>query len=176
MPDATSEAQLLTAARAGDQRAFGLLMRRHRDRIWGICLRVTGDHTDAADATQDCLVAIWRNLDRFRGDSAFSTWTFRIASNAALAVVRRRQAEATLPLDGIDAPDHGFEHAVVTRDQVAIALRAVPADFRAALVLREYGMLSYEEIAAHQCVPVQTVKSRLHRARAAVRAALADLD
>jgi len=137
-------------------------------------LRITGEHYLAEDALQDALLAAWRNLDRFRGDSAVSTWLYRIASNAALAQVRRRREEMveSVPETADEWADP--QHGIAERDRVAEALRQVPPDFREALVLREYGDFTYEQIAAHQQVGVQTVKSRLNRARAALRAALAE--
>lgn len=169
----TSEARLVDGARSGDEHAFAELLSGHRARLWGVCLRITGNAADAEDALQDGLLAAWRNLDQFRGDSGIGTWLYRIASNAAVAVVRRRRELASeIP----DRPDHrvAFDDVLVDRDALEATLRLIPVDFRVALVLREYGDLSYEEIAAHQGVGVQTVKSRLHRARAAVRAALED--
>jgi len=101
-----------------------------------------------------------------------STWLYRIASNAALAQVRRRREETveSVPETADEWADP--QHGVAERDRVTEALRHVPPDFREALVLREYGDFTYEQIAAHQGVGVQTVKSRLNRARAALRAAL----
>ncbi|KQO98483.1 RNA polymerase sigma factor [Leifsonia sp. Leaf264] len=172
MIDDASEAPLIDRARDGDARAFDELLRPHRDKLWGICVRVTRNHADAEDAVQDAMVAIWKGLPRFRGEAAFSTWTYRIAANAALGVVRRRREVPVAEIFDIE-PDPGFEDGVAMHDEIQAALRTVPEDFRVALVLREYGSLTYEEIAEHQGIPVQTVKSRLNRARAAVRAALA---
>lgn len=168
-----NEADLIARVRAGDSAAFTELVAPHRTRLWGVCLRVTGSHTDAEDALQDCLLAAWRNLDRFRGEAAIGTWLYRIAANAAVAVVRRRREVAGEVPDRAD-PATPTDDVLAVRDEIEAALRLVPTDFRVALVLREYGDLTYEEIAAHQGVGVQTVKSRLNRARAAVRAALAD--
>ncbi|MCL2422309.1 MAG: RNA polymerase sigma factor [Micrococcales bacterium] len=169
-----SDSDLLRRACSGDQIAFEELVSPHRRALWGVCLRITGDHYLAEDALQDALLAAWRNLDRFRGDSAVSTWLYRIASNAALAQVRRRREEAVdaVPETADEWADP--QHTFAERDRVAEALRHVPPDFREALVLREYGDFTYEQIAAHQHVGVQTVKSRLNRARAALRAALAE--
>ena len=166
-----NEADLVARVRAGDSAAFGALIEPYRSRLWGVCLRVTGSPADAEDALQDCLLAAWRNLDRFRGESALGTWLYRIAANAAVGVVRRRREVAGEIPDHAD-PAPGADDVLALRDEVEAALRLVPTDFRVALVLREYGDLSYEEIAAHQGVGVQTVKSRLNRARASVRATL----
>src|SRR6266704_2034008 len=85
----------------GDPRAFAELVRRHRDRLWAVALRTLGDREDAADAVQDALVSAYRAADRFRGDSAVTTWLHRIVVNACLDRVRRRQARPTVPL-----PEH----------------------------------------------------------------------
>lgn len=169
--DDASEVSAIDRARSGDARAFNELLRPHRDKLWAVCLRVTGNRTDAEDAVQECIIAIWRGLPRFRGESQFSTWIYRIAANAALGIARRRKE---VPIEEIfDVPlTSGFEDAIALHDEIQAALRTVPEDFRIALVLREYGGLTYEEIARHQGVPIQTVKSRLNRARSAVRAAL----
>lgn len=171
MFDPGVEASLLDRARAGDQRAFAALLEPYRDRLWGVCLRITRQKPDAEDALQDALIAVWQHLSRFRGDSAFSTWAYRIAANSALAIVRKRKDVST---DGFEQESDSadFTDAVASRDLVQAALRAVPPDFRVALVLREYGGLSYEEIAQHQGILVGTVKTRISRARAALAAAL----
>ncbi|MDR3068297.1 MAG: RNA polymerase sigma factor [Cellulomonas sp.] len=171
---ATSDSDLLARACSGDQQAFEALVAPHRRTLWGVCLRITGNHHLAEDALQDALLAAWRNLAQFRGESAVSTWLYRIASNAALAQVRRRRDETVEAIPETADEWADPQHGVAERDRVAEALRQVPPDFREALVLREYGDFTYEQIAAHQGIGVQTVKSRLSRARAALRAVLAE--
>lgn len=166
-----SESELIEAARAGDERAFAQLLRPYRDRLWGVCLRVTVNRADAEDALQDALLAAWRGLGRFRGDAAIGTWLHRIASNAAVAVVRRRR-EDPQEVPEVADPASDFTTHIADRDRITAALAGLPEDFRVALVLREYGDFTYEQIAAHQGVLVQTVKSRLNRARTQLRAAL----
>lgn len=160
---------LVERAQAGDERAFAELVEGCRPQVWSICWRITGRHADAEDALQDALTAAWQNLDRFRADSRFGSWLYRIASRASLAVVRRRREESTEPED-VWAVQRDVTADVDTRDLVQRALAQVPEVFRVALVLREYGDLSYEEIAVAQGVGVQTVKSRIHRARSALLA------
>ena len=168
-----ADAALVARAQAGDSIAFAVLAGECRTRVWAICLRLTGNHADAEDALQDALTAAWQHIGSFRQEARFSTWLYRIAANAALGIVRRRR---DTPLDPeahdylVVVDDHADGHA--ERDRVQAALARVPEPFRTALVLREYGGLSYEEIAAHQGVGVQTVKSRLYRARAAMAALL----
>ena len=172
-----TELELVRRAAAGDAQAFSTLVSTHRDRAWAVCLRITGHRHDAEDALQDALTAAWRNLSSFRGDARFGTWLHRIAANAALKLVARRRdvpldemGEQTMP----DSPDPEFAHLVVEQDAIVSALARIPPEFRAALVLREYADMSYAEIAEAQGVGIQTVKSRLNRARRAMFALLQD--
>jgi RNA polymerase sigma factor (sigma-70 family) len=158
-------------ARQGDERAFAALVDAHSSAAWAVCLRITGNRHDAEDALQDALVAAWSGIARFRSDARFSTWLFRIASNAALATVRRRPTVS----DHVDGFAGGADPGdrVADADRVQHALMALPETFRVALVLRVYGDLSYDDIAVHQRIPVQTVKSRLSRARSMMAELLA---
>ena len=164
--DRSSEIALIERAQQGDTRAFGTLMNAHRNHLWAVCLQTTGHHQDAEDAMQNALTAIWQNLHKFRAESRFSTWMHRIAANAALMVIRKRREEPDA-----DAASDEVSNAPRIDEQVSDvamvrnALAQLPEDFREAIVLREYGGLTYTEIATHQKVPVQTVKSRLNRAR-----------
>ncbi len=168
------ESRLLDRARRGDATAFERLVNDHAQRAWAVCYRITGNRHDAEDALQDTLIAAWQNLDRFRGESRLSTWLHRIAANASLAVVRRRRDVVMdeLPAGRAETGAADLYDRLAESDRIEVALRTLPEDFRVALVLREFGDLSYQEIAIHQGVPVQTVKSRLNRARAAMAAAL----
>lgn len=167
------DAELVVAARNGDQAAFGELITRHRTRVWAVCINITSNQADAEDALQDALVAAWQNLHKFRGEAKFTTWLHRIAANAALAVVRRRKPNTDIvdfndPERPVLVDDDGpapFDEHLALRDQLRIALSELSEDFREVLVLREFADMSYDEIAAHQQVPVQTVRSRLNRAR-----------
>ncbi|QMV84694.1 sigma-70 family RNA polymerase sigma factor [Corynebacterium hindlerae] len=174
--DATTgptEAELLARAQAGDERAFGVLARSASNRMWSVCLSITGNRHDAEDAIQNALTAAWQNLHRFDGKAKFSTWAYRIASNAALQIVRKRRE---IPDDdaGIDqvAPGSGVDDQVTAGVVIRDALSTLPDEFREALVLREYGGLSYQDIADQQGIPTQTVKSRISRARAKLLDAL----
>ena len=174
MDEHTGTPGLLQRARDGDERAFAQLVEPIRNRLWGICLRTTGNHADAEDALQDCLIAAWTHLGTFRGDSGVATWMYRIAANAALAIVRKRREVTTFDDLEIVDPRRSADDALADRDLVRRALERVPETYRAALVLREFGDLTYEQIAEHQGVPVQTVRSRISRGRAALAAALRD--
>lgn len=184
LTETADEAALLERARAGDESAFAALVTPRRVRLWSVCLRVVGDRHDAEDALQDALTAAWLHLGSFRGEAKFDTWLYRIASNAALAVARRRRERTVDPDDLGDLGGHGDaaragghrDHAdtVADTDRVRRALAALPEQFREAVVLRELADMTYDDIAAHQGVGVQTVKSRLNRARAQLAAALAE--
>lgn len=176
--DARSDAALVSATQAGDRAALDVLLRRHHDRLYGLCRRLTGNDTDAADACQDALIAIVRGLARFDGRSQFSTWAHRVATNACLDELRRRRRRPEPGLyedSGPEAPATGAEApaaspsgtgSVAERIDLDSALRSLSHDFRVAVVLRDQCGLAYEEIAEVVGVPVGTVRSRISRGRA----------
>ena len=163
------DAHLVVAAQAGDGQALETLLRRHYDRLYAVCRRLTGDDADASDACQEALVAIARGLSRFDARSAFATWAYRVATNAALDELRRRRRrpEPGLPEGAGPITPEAIEHAALRLD-VDAALASLSPDFRAAIVLRDLCGLSYEEIADALDVPAGTVRSRIARARAAL--------
>ncbi|MDU0479807.1 sigma-70 family RNA polymerase sigma factor [Staphylococcus chromogenes] len=160
------QAEVLAQAQAGDERAFAVLARSAQSRMWAVCLSITGNRADAEDALQNALTAAWQNLHRFDGTAKFSTWAYRIASNAALQIVRKRRElpdeDAGIEEVSTDSPvDSKVTAGIVVRE----ALAQLPDEFREVIVLREYAGLSYQEIADQQGIPIQTVKSRINRAR-----------
>lgn len=170
---AADERLLITQAQQGDQQAFAQLVELHRKRVWAVCLRTTANQHDAEDALQETLVAAWRGITRFRGDAQFSTWLYRIASNAALA--RAKSRPLTVDATTYDRPSEvDMEDQITSSDHINKALALLPDAYRATFVLRVHGDLSYAEIAEHQGIPVQTVRSRLSRAKHLLRAALAE--
>jgi len=170
------ETRLLDAARAGDQRAFAELVTASRNHLWAVCLQICGNTHDAEDALQEALTAAWQHLDRFDGRARFSTWAHRIAANAALTRVRRRRDVPDEDAGVAEAaPGSGVSERVTVQMAVREALAGLQPDFREAVVLREYADMTYQEIAEHQGVPVQTVKSRINRARTALKEALAEV-
>ena len=167
----------MTAAQAGDRSALDALLRRHHDRIHAVCRRLAGNEADALDATQEALIAIARGIRRFDGRAAFTTWAYRVATNACLDELRRRRRRPTpgLPDDLDDAPaSHGGgAHArsagiEAIPDRLAIddALAQLPVEFRAPVVLRDLCDLDYAEIADVLDIPAGTVRSRIARGRA----------
>lgn len=165
--------ELAARAARGDDDAFAELVRRHERRVYNLALRMLGRPEDARDASQDAFVSCYRNLARFRGDAAFSTWLHRIAINACYDALRRRRE--VLGLDEAPEPPPAADHgdAVTTSVDVRRALLAVPEEFRTVLVLHDIQDLGYDEIARILQVPIGTVKSRLHRARVALGRAMA---
>ncbi len=170
---------LVAASQRGERDALDTLLRRHHDKIFAVCRRVTGNPADAADATQEALMAISRGIGRFDGTSAFTTWAYRVATNSSLDELRRR-GRRPLPTD-----DDGLAHAVGTgplhgssstvsasdveaRVDIDRAVATLPPDWRAALVLRDLCGLDYAEIAEVLSIPGGTVRSRIARARAAL--------
>jgi RNA polymerase sigma-70 factor (ECF subfamily) len=179
-----TDAELLRAHADGDPHAFAELVRRHRDRLWAVALRTTGDREEAADAVQDALLSAHRGAARFRGDSAVTTWLHRIVVNACLDRIRRRQAHPTVPLpDGSrtgDGPAAGPEPAAPIHDHdtalvVRQALAALPVEQRAALVLVDVQGYAVAEAAEILGVAEGTVKSRCARGRARMALALGHL-
>jgi RNA polymerase sigma-70 factor (ECF subfamily) len=170
---------LVSRARAGDDTALDELLRRHHQRIHGVCRRLTGNDADALDATQEALISIVRGLPRFDGRSSFSTWVYRVATNAALDELRRRRRRPTASLD--DARPGRREPVVMDpsagisdRLDVDAALATLPLEFRAPVVLRDLCRLDYAEIAEVLDIPAGTVRSRISRGRALLAARLAD--
>ena len=167
--------ELIERARNGDSAALDDLLRRHHARLHAVCLRILGRRADADDATQNALIAIVRGLPSFDGRSAFSTWAYRIATNAALDELRRRRRRPQPRLDTTEAtgrspePDPRAERALAAfenRELVERALAELPDDFRVAVVLRDVADLDYESIASILDVPIGTVRSRIARGRA----------
>jgi RNA polymerase sigma-70 factor, ECF subfamily len=170
------DAALMRAHVAGDPAAFGEIVRRHRDRLWAVALRTLGDREEAADAVQDALVSAYRAADRFRGDSAVTTWLHRIVVNACLDRARRRQSRPTVALPEVETaavaqapPDSD------TALTVRAALAQLPAEQRVPLILLDVQGYSVAEIATILGVAEGTVKSRCARGRARLAVLLGHL-
>lgn len=167
---------LVDAARAGDLDAFETLVRRHQGAVYRLALRMLGSEADAEDVAQETFVQAWRSLARFRGQSAFGTWLFRIATNRCLNVVAARRVTVTLEEHHIAVgadPNETAQRQARLQALIA-AMLELPAEQRAALVLRELEGLSYEEIANVLDISLSAVKGRIHRARLALIARLGE--
>jgi RNA polymerase sigma-70 factor (ECF subfamily) len=174
------DAALVTAARRGDREALETLLRRHHDRVHALCRRMTGNDADALDATQEALLAVCRGLDRFDGRAAFTTWLYRVATNACLDELRRRGrrpvpmdaavsgADEHPPARAADSQTGAVDEQVTRRLDIDAALATLPDDFRVAVVLRDLCDLDYADISEVLGIPPGTVRSRIARGRAAL--------
>ena len=146
-------------------------MRRHHDQINTVCRRLAGNDADGQDATQEALIAIVRGLPRFHGKAKFSTWAYRVATNAALDELRRRSRRPVPALPEADdrlagAPTADDPSAVALRLDLDAALAQLPEKFRAPVVLRDVAGCDYAEIGLILQIPPGTVRSRIARGRA----------
>jgi RNA polymerase sigma-70 factor (ECF subfamily) len=158
---------LVRAAQNGDVDAFEELVRRYQTSIYRVALRMLGSRADAQDAVQETFVRVWRALPRFRHDSAISTWLYRIVTRRALDRIASRRSTGTLDEVEVEAgpdPAQAAEHQERLR-AIRRAIAKLPPDQRAALVLREFEGLSYQEVAQVLGASVPAVKTRIHRAR-----------
>ena len=175
----------MRAAQHGDRQATEMLLRRHAERWFRLCRGLMGNDADAQDAAQNGSIAVIRGLAKFDGQSQFSTWSYRVVTNACLDELRRRgrfTARHELLGDGSTAKfdaaltTSGMRHDSVSDlvDQLVIsaALTAVPEDFRTAIILRDVCDLDYAEIARVLNIPPGTVRSRIARGRSALAAAI----
>lgn len=171
--------RLVAASRSGDKESFGELVRRYQDRLFPTLLRLTGSVEDARDLLQDAFLRAFEKLDRFHGESSFYTWVYRIAVNLTLSERRRRRLPVRSSLDAESAAEPSGDSSLTEpsrpleqaeRDAIIqSALLALPPDHRAVVVMKEIDGLRYEQIAEALGIPVGTVRSRLHRARADLR-------
>ena len=182
--EASERLAVIARARSGDPRAFEDLARSEERALYRHAARIVGPGADAEDVVQDALFSAWRSISAFEGTS-FRAWLFRIVTNRALDRVRARKRRPELPLDPPEdedvvwaepvAPGPELAEVASSREALAIveeALRGVPAEQRAALLLRDVEGFAYEEIAIMTNAEIGTVKSRIHRGRVAVRNAL----
>ena len=177
------EKKWLKKAAAGSAEAFEQLVLKYQTAVYNLCLRMTGDPEDAADMTQESFLKAWRNLESFQGNSAFSTWLYRLASNTCLDHLRsvKRKPQLSLVMEdedgetqAMDVPDSAPspEEQVIALDEQSRlndALQALDEDQRQILILRAVNGLSYTEIAEALHLKEGTVKSRLARAREQLR-------
>ncbi len=166
--------QLVLRARSGDEEAFASLAVATGDRFHAVAHRILRDTDLAEDATQQALLNVWRDLPQLRDPAQFDAWSYRLLVRACYAEARRtRRWAPNLHLLPAQEPSVGDgTHLVVDRDQLERGFRRLSIDHRAVVVLHHYLDLSLEEVAESLCVPIGTVRSRLHYAMRALRAAL----
>ena len=173
-----NEILLISRARGGDRDAFGELVEQYRDNVYRLAYRMCGNAYDADEAAQEAFVAAWRALPNFRGDAKFSTWLYRLTTNAAIDVMRREKRHQTVGdgemIDLADDADSPQETVERTEQQEAVqeALATLSEEYREVLLLRYMEELDYAEIAEVLQLPSGTVKSRINRAKAALKTAL----
>ena len=173
------EGQIVRQVLEGDVNAFEDLVTEHEKGVYAIAQRMTGNAEDAADMTQETFIKAYNSLSSFRGDSKFSVWLYRIATNVCLDFLRSRSRKPTVSLsmedddgeetqmdiaDESQSPEQLLERGL-TRDAVRRGLKSLSPEYRQILLLREIQGLSYEEIAEALTLEVGTVKSRIFRAR-----------
>ncbi len=182
MSNQSSDKKLVKRVQKGDKGAFDLLVLKYQHKIVNLVMRYVRDPELALDITQEAFIKAYRALPRFRGDSAFYTWMYRIAVNTAknhLAAQRRRPMDVELDLQDpeqydlhaklkeTDTPE-GVTLSNELKETVERAIASLPEDLRTAIILRELEGMSYEEIAQTMECPVGTVRSRIFRARDAI--------
>ncbi|ADO74980.1 RNA polymerase sigma factor [Stigmatella aurantiaca] len=194
MPDEVSppqeDRQVLARAQAGDMAAFEALVESHRDKVFGLALRMTRSEADAAEISQDTFLSAYQHLKEFRGDAAFSSWVYRIAANHALMRLRHRRVvqAAEDELMGPEFTERGSLSAYPERDwsrdaeekaldaETGLAIQQatdrLPEGYREVFLLKDVEGLSYEQISELTGDSVPAIKSRLHRARLALREAI----
>jgi RNA polymerase sigma-70 factor (ECF subfamily) len=177
-----TDKQLVARVQKGDSRAFDMLVLKYQHRIFGLISRYVHDADEVQDVAQEAFIKAYRALPRFRGDSAFYTWLYRIAINTAKNhLVSRSRRPPGSDVDVEDAEYYasgGALHEIETpesalfgselKEVVERAIRDLPEDLRTAVTLREFDGLSYEDIADIMDCPVGTVRSRIFRAREAI--------
>ena len=189
---AVTDLVLVRRVQAGDKAAFDILVLKYQHKIIKLVMRFLSDHSEAQDVAQDAFIKAYKALPKFRGDSAFYTWLYRIAVNTAknYLVSRGRRPrnysglkiskdeddnfDPSMLLQSIDTPDR-LAMTEELRKGIYDAISALPEDLRVAVSLREYEGMSYEDIAKIMACPIGTVRSRIFRARESIEKHIHDL-
>lgn len=180
--EANVDQLLVERVQKGDKRAFDLLILKYQHRIVSLVSRYVSDHAEAQDVAQEAFIKAYRAIGRFRGDSAFYTWLYRIAINTAKNwIVAKNRRPPASDVDAVDAEQYGFSERMketstpeneMMREEIERTvygtIAELPEDLRTAIMLREMDGMSYEEIATTMECPIGTVRSRIFRAREAI--------
>lgn len=169
--EATEESLLIARARENDFQAFEALYRLHVGRVFALCVRLLNDRDMAEDLTQDAFVQAWKNLSKFRGDSAFGSWLYRITTNTVLSYLRKQKHF----LNSLNADDMEFEYRETQDEQMGLeaAISSLPDGARAVFVLYSLEGYTHQEISKSLDIAVGSSKAQLHRARQLLREQLA---
>jgi RNA polymerase sigma-70 factor (ECF subfamily) len=163
------DAALLERVVAGDHDAFTMLMQRHEDRVFAVCLRLMGSRSMALDATQETFLALYRKAHQYRATAAVGTWLYRIAINTCYDLLRKEKRRPSEPLppylDPADAAAEDPFTSVELGAPIRAALASLSPDFRAVVIMSDIEGYTLPEVAETLELPVGTVKSRLFRAR-----------
>jgi RNA polymerase sigma-70 factor (ECF subfamily) len=183
-----SDREVIERCRRGEVEPFGVLVKRYQDRVYNLAYRLLGDADEALDAAQDAFVRAYAALERFDPSRPFAPWLYRIATNACIALLRRRRPEI-VSLDALLWEEQGCSRAAAREprdsedpqrlleraahvEEIQAAVQALPEGYRTILLLRYQEDMSYDAIAQVLGVPLGTVKTHLHRARQLLRRAL----
>lgn len=175
-----SDKELVEVVKSGCELAFEVMVKRHESRVFGLALRLTKNQEDAEEVLQDVFTTVYRKLDSFKGNSAFSSWIYRITANAAFMKLRKRRQKPTTSLEDLSVPvrevaleesggkelfsEAGAELREM-RESIEDAVNKLPDQYRQVFILRDIDLLSSNEVSAVLDLSVPAVKSRLHRSR-----------
>lgn len=182
---------LVERAKRGDVEAFEQLISQHQKTVYNIAYRLTGNHEDASDVAQEAFIRAYSSLAEFRGDSSFATWLYRIVNNACLDELRKRKRQRVTYIDEsvtmddgemsrqladtADGPEQALERVEIQR-AVQDSIKSLDDEYRVVLVMRDIQGYSYNEIADALGINLGTVKSRLNRARHALKEKFGSLE
>ncbi|MEM9416068.1 MAG: sigma-70 family RNA polymerase sigma factor [Planctomycetota bacterium] len=193
----SSDADLIELIQQGDRSALGTLLDRHQQRLFNVALRMVSNRDDAAEITQDAMLKICEHIDNFRSDAKITTWMTRIVMNLSISLLRKRKVRNHISLESSGPATNGEDAAASLRhvlddsrepgpaqsvettemlEQLKNAIGRLDDDFRAVLVLRDIDQMDYQQIAETLDLKTGTVKSRLFRARLALRQEMQKLD
>lgn len=195
--DSITDATLIEQIQQGDRSALGTLLQRHQQRLYNVALRMVSNRDDAAEVTQDAMLKVCEHIDGFRSDAQITTWMTRIVMNQSISLLRKRKVRNHISLESVGPSSNGDDQATSLRQYLADsgepgpedrvetgemleylkqAIARLDDDFRAVLVLRDIEQMDYQQIAEVLELKVGTVKSRLFRARLALRQEVQKLD
>ncbi len=170
---------LVHRAKSGDLKAYEILIRRYQHKVYNLAAKMVRNREDARDLAQDTFIRVYQNLPRFRGDSSFGTWVYRVASNKCLDYLRKKKVEGERVVLSTFENDVHFSDSRDSPEESAIredenrrlrdALDSLPKAYRIAIILQHYQQLSYKEIAEVLELPVKTVATRIYRAKIILR-------